>query len=291
MLADMRAMDGIKIQLYQGNCLEVMKKLETGSVDAVITDPPYNMTRLDYDKSILDWSLLWNEINRVGKENSINALFSAQPFTTDLIMSNRKKFRYEIIWCKTMGTRFLDANKMPLRAHETILIFTLPCHGKGNLKTSTYNPQFTSGLPYKRFHRHDGRGNRASHYNSSTDPFKPTINEDGKRYPFDWIIFSNNNNGNKHPSQKPLGLMKWLILTYSNPGDTVLDFCMGSGTTGVAAVQLERRFIGIEIDPAYFEIAKKRIEQAQLQIPMPLEIMDKRTFIPIPLPMIIEEAE
>lgn len=256
------------VYLLCGNSLEMLRTLEANSVMAVISDPPYGTTELSFDKLAVDWAMFWTEANRVSVENAVFALFSAQPFTTDLINSNRSHFRYDLVWCKTMGTRFLDANKMPLRAHENILIFAPSFHGKGNPKTSTFNPQKTPGKPYQRTRWNETRGNRAAHYNSTADPFKPTLNHSGERYPLDWLIYSNGNNHNEHPSQKPLALMEWLVATYSNPGDLILDPFMGSGTTGVAAVKLGRKFIGIEIDEGYFEIAKRRISEALAQPPL-----------------------
>jgi site-specific DNA-methyltransferase (adenine-specific) len=256
------------IDLRLGDCLKIMKTLPDKSIDCVVTDPPYNMTELGYDKRPLDWEALWPELKRVLKSNGVIALFSAEPFTTDLIVSNRSDFRYDLIWCKTMGTRFYDANKMPLRAHETILIFAPSFHGAGNPKTSTYNPQFWFSEPYYRKHQKHEKwaASRTNHYNNCSDPLKAAESPDGRRYPLDWLVFSNGNNGNVHPSQKPLDLISWLVSTYSNPCDCVLDFTMGSGTTGIACVQTGRNFIGIEIDPTYFSIAEKRITESQQQL-------------------------
>lgn len=252
-----------RYQLEKGDCLDVMKTLDAQSIDALIADPPYGTTKLEWDKPI-DWLGWWQEVRRICKLNAPIILFSAQPFTTDLINSNRDIFRYEIIWNKTMGVGSYDANKRPLRAHENILVFCAKFRGRKNEKISTYNPQFTKGDSYVRKRRNDGTGRRAEHYNSSSNPFMETVSK-GKRYPLSWINFSNGNNGSEHPTQKPLELMTWLVQTYSNPGETVLDCFMGSGMTGVACVKSERHFIGIEKSPDFFPIAERLIHQAELQ--------------------------
>ncbi len=250
--------------LYLGDCLEVMKLLPDKSVDAVITDPPYGTTELKYDKLKIDWQVLWYELNRVLKQTGVMVIFSAQPFTTDLISSNRKQFRYELIWCKSQGTNWLDANMRPLSAHENILIFSkiFRGRGKGNHKVTTYNPQFTNGKPY---HKDDAGRIPAAHYGKSNAGHR--VNN-GYRYPLTWQQFSNKKVDvvHIHPSQKPFDLITWLINTYSNPDDTIFDPFMGSGTTGMACMQTGRNFIGCEIDPDYFKIAEKRIHDAQQQM-------------------------
>jgi site-specific DNA-methyltransferase (adenine-specific) len=251
----------MSVELILGDCLQVMRTLEAGSVDAVITDPPYGTTQLSFDKVGIDWASYWSATFEAIHDRATVAMFAQQPFATDLIVSNRKYFRYELIWCKTMGQGFLSANKQPLRAHENILIFTptFPDNKKG-AKTTTYNPQWWYDRPYTRKHP---RGIR--HYNHPLDMSKPTEHADGRRYPLSWQIVSNGNNNNVHPTQKPLELVEYLVKMYTNPGDTVLDPFMGSGTTAVACVQAGRNFIGIEIDPVYFATAQRRIEAAQAQ--------------------------
>lgn len=197
---------------------------------------------------------------RIIKDNGAIVLFSSQPFTTDLIQSNRKMFRYEIIWEKTQKTGFLNANKMPLKGHENLLIFYrhLP----------TYNPQKYQ-IERKNIGRiREEKADRANHYGHVE---AQNYTEDGTRYPHDVIHFSNWNGAlfgktekaTVHQTQKPVPLLEYLIRTYSNEGDTVLDNCMGSGSTGVACVNTGRNFIGMELDEHYFEIAKQRIEEAQ----------------------------
>lgn len=257
-------MTPLKADLRLGNCLTVMQDIPSQSVDMILCDLPYGTTNLEWDKPI-DFVEMWKEYNRIIKENGAILLFSQQPFTTDLINSNRKMFRYEIIWEKTMKSGFINAKKMPLRVHENILVFYK--------KLPTYNPQKftvnTNGI---------GRTRRQS-FHTKMDQYNDYEKEDwsytdtGQRFPVDVIKFSNWNGALfgktdqavKHPTQKPVNLCKYLILTYTNPGDVVLDNCMGSGTTGVACMTTERHFIGIELNPEYFSLAENRIKAAQMQ--------------------------
>lgn len=241
------------VTLYQGDCLELMKGIPTKSVDMILCDLPYGTTRNGWDK-VIDLQSLFTAYKRLVKIGGVIALFSQQPFTTDLINVNRKQFRYEWIWQKSQGTGHLNAGRMPLKAHENILIFYD--------KLPTYNPQKTYGNPYY----------RAKHYKGSTNYGKQdeceTICVDGSRFPTDVIKFTSVNNSAEqklHPTQKPVPLLEYLIKTYTNEGETVLDNCMGSGSTGVACVNTNREFIGMELDEHYFEVAKNRIEQAQKQ--------------------------
>jgi len=255
-----------RVELHLGDCLEVMKSIPDKSVDAVITDPPYGTTAIDWDKPI-DLVGFWRECEHVTKSNSATLVFSCQPFTTDLIASNRKSFRYEIIWKKTQPQGFLNANKAPLRNHENIIVFYkhLP----------TYNP-----IKSKISRTDIGRVREVNAMRSKQyrEMDRTTWVETGERYPTDVVEFSNWNGAlfgktdraTEHPTQKPVDLCAYLINTYSNPGDTIFDPFMGSGTTGVACVQTGRNFIGIEIDPTYYAIAEKRIKDAQMQLRLPL---------------------
>ena len=249
------------MELLNGDCLEVMKSIPDKSIDMVLCDLPYGTTACKWDVP-LPLKQLWEQYDRITKKNAAILLFSAQPFTTDLICSNRKNFRYEIIWQKTNAQGFLNANKMPLRAHENILVFykNLP----------TYNPN-KNKCERHRSCKKNGLG-RSQQYGRT---MMHTIwVETGLRYPTDVIKFSNWNGSLfgknvshvKHPTAKPVDLLEYLIKSYSNPGDTILDNCMGSGSTGVACVNTNRDFIGIELDDNYFSIAKDRIEAAQKEV-------------------------
>ncbi len=237
-------------ELYHGDCFEVFPTIPQGSIDALISDPPYGTTALAWDKSI-DWPAFWEAALRVCSERAVIVLFAAQPFATDLINSNRRLFRYELIWHKSIAVGWLDARRRPLRAHENILVFARHLHA------STYNPQMETGhTPYRRQAKpdealalHYGRGRK---FTSGS----PT----GERYPRSVLHFPSRNGPILHPTQKPLALIEWLVKTYSYPGDTVLDPFMGSGTTGAACRETGRHFIGIEQDSAYFQGAESRLE-------------------------------
>lgn len=231
--------------LHHADCFELLPTLEENSVDALISDPPYATTALAWDKKI-DWPRFWSEANRVCKPNAVKVLFSAQPFTTTLINSNPKAFRYELIWIKPTVTGFLNARNRPLRAHENILIF---CDA---FKGSTYNPQKTPGAPYT-----TKRAGNCRLYNKQR---KCVSISAGGRFPKTWLHFKRDNHGKSlHPTQKPVDLMSWLVLTYSNAGDTVLDPFTGSGSTGKACQETDRSFIGIEKEDEYHEVAQLRL--------------------------------
>lgn len=236
------------MQLMCGDCLELMKTIPSGSVDMILTDPPYGHTNAHWDK-VIPIAQMWKDYNRIIKPNGAIVLFSQLPFAVDLINGNRKYFRYEIIWQKTSALGFLNANKMPLRAHENILIFYK--------KLPTYNSQKTVREPYIRTRK------------GTSELFHDliraeTVNANGERYPTDIVKFCNaNHRDQKHSTQKPTGLLEWLIKTYTNPGEVVLDSCMGSGSTGVACINTGREFIGIELNKNFFSVAQERIAEAQ----------------------------
>ena len=235
--------------LMQGDCLENMSNIPDKSVDMVLCDLPYGITKCKWD-SVIPFERLWTNWKRVCKQNAAIVLTASQPFTTDLIVSNRKWFKYNWVWNKVgRTTGFLNANKAPLRTTEDICVFYQ--------NQCTYNPQKTHGKPYT---AHTGTG-IIQVYNKK-DVIRITKNEDGLRYPKNLISFNVNREKHGHPTQKPVELISYLIRTYTNEGETVLDNCMGSGTTGVSCVYEKRNFIGIELEEKYFEIAKKRIEDA-----------------------------
>ena len=231
--------------LMLGDCLERMKEIPDGSVDMVLTDPPYGTTACKWD-SIIPLEPMWEQLKRVIKPNGAIVMTASQPFTTTLISSNMGMFRYCLVWEKTLFTNFAQVKKQPAKKHEDICVFYQ--------KQPTYNPQMEQGKPYT-----DKERARSMGVTGDALPIKKAITNTGTRYPSSVQKFSNGNNGNVHPTQKPVALMEYLILTYTNEGGTVLDFTMGSGTTGVACRNLNRKFIGIEMDEGYFEVAKNRI--------------------------------
>ena len=231
-------------RLLFGNCLERMAEIPDGSADMILADLPYGTTACKWD-SVIPFEPLWVHYKRIAKKNAAIVLTAAQPFTSVVVMSNLPWFKYEWIWQKEAGTGLLNAKKQPLRDHESALVFY------GN--QCTYNPQFTAGKPYTA-----RKGGETSNYNRSGTV--TTVNE-GTRCPKTVQFFQRDKN-KVHPTQKPVALMEYLIRTYTNEGEMVLDNVMGSGTTGVACANADRKFIGIEMDETYFGIAKDRIAGA-----------------------------
>lgn len=241
----------MKVDLMNGDCLELMKSIPDKSVDFIFSDPPYGTTQCSWD-SVINLDLMWCEIERIIKDNGCIALFAQAPFDKVLACSNLKLFRHEWIWEKTHATGFFNAKKMPLKAHENILIFYK--------KLPTYNPQKTFG--------HKRKTATKKMINSEVYGKEVSVQnyDSTERYPRSVIKFaSDKQKNNYHPTQKPLLLCEYLIKTYTNPGDVVLDFCMGSGTIGVGCVKLNRHFIGIEIGRNIFSTAKKRINDAMVK--------------------------
>lgn len=235
------------LQLHHGNCLAIMPTLPAKSVELVITDLPYAATACAWDKQI-DLTSLWTEWQRLLTPSGAVVLFSKQPFTSLLVASNPAWFRYELIWQKPQGTDPLRASIKPLCNHENILVFSRVGAGR-----FTYNPQFEPGKPYT------ASQDKGQHRPGIGKGFKRTKTEyDGRRYPKTVLQFSRQTG--MHPTQKPTALCEWLIKTYSNEGDTVLDACMGSGSTGAAAINTGRNFIGIELDQTYYTTARQRLE-------------------------------
>ena len=316
--------------LGQGDCLELMKHIPDGSVDLILTDPPYGTTACKWD-SVIPFELMWVELKRIIKSNGVIVLFASQPFTTKLIHSNMEMFRYSWVWEKEQGVNFLSANKQPMKVHEDIIIFYTDLGGQrgaaseynpirdylknerklagltakkaknilGNtmgghyftngvqfcipaeenykklqstgffslsyselkrwcdelelsIKTPAYNPQMTIGVPYV-----SGGGNSGE---VTSGVQKIQTKNTGTRYPRSIQKFKRETG--LHPTQKPVALLEYLIKTYTQESETVLDFTMGSGSTGVACVNTGRKFIGIEMDDNYFNIAKKRIQES-----------------------------
>lgn len=233
-------------QLYNGDCLDILPNILNCSVDLILCDLPYEKTDCDWDK-LIPMDQLWIHYKRLLKPSGVIALTAVQPFTSLLVTSNLTMFKYEWIWEKPQGTCPMIAEYQPLRNHESVLIF----YG-GKAK---YNPQMESGEPYKGFSSDTAKIGEA--YGSLKSVHKENF---GTRYPKTVQKFKQDRG--LHPTQKPVDLMEYLIKTYTNKNDVVLDNCMGSGTTGVAAGNLRRKFIGIELDSKYFEIAEERVSEA-----------------------------
>ena len=240
-------------ELYHGDFLEVMKDISDKSVDLILCDLPYGTTPCKWD-TVIDDKLMWEQYNRILKETGNIILFSSQPFTTKLINSNPKMFRYEIIWIKTRPTGFPNANYRPMKKHENILIFTKASTSTTGTIHATYNPQGL--IECERKVKRTSRGYLGESQNTKNEYISKFTN-----YPTSIIEFPSEGK-TVHPTQKPVDLLEYLIKTYSNEGEVVLDNCMGSGSTGVACMNTNRRFIGVELEKEYFDIAKKRIEES-----------------------------
>jgi site-specific DNA-methyltransferase (adenine-specific) len=236
--------------LRLGDCLEVMATIAPASVDLILCDLPYGTTQNKWD-SVIPLDQLWAHYNRIAKPNAAVVLTAQAPFDKVLGASNVSALRYEWIWRKEAGTGFLNAKRAPLKDHENVLVFYR--------EPPTYNPQMRTGFkPYKG--KYSAKNLGSDNYGSSALSGEVHREYEG-RYPLTVLDFPRDRN-KVHPTQKPVALMEYLIRTYTNEADTVLDNCMGSGTTGVACANTGRNFIGIERDPGYFEIARKRIEAA-----------------------------
>ncbi len=241
-------------QVFNADCLEGMKKIPDGSVDCIITDLPYGITSSSWDKRI-PFEPMWKQFNRVTKRNSAVALFANGKFLIELAASNLRDYHYKWVWRKNLGVGFLNAKKMPLKIHEDILIFyrQLP----------TFNPQFTQGKPYV-CKGYTGSPNYQTFKNGKRWLCKENFS--GERYPSDVqefkLPFAGGAGDKSHPTQKPIDLLEYLIKTYTNEDETVLDATMGSGSTGVACVNTGRNFIGFETEKNFYDIALKRISTA-----------------------------
>jgi site-specific DNA-methyltransferase (adenine-specific) len=238
-------MDNMINQIVRGDCLDVMKRIENESIDMILCDLPYGTTQNKWD-SVIPIMALWNQYKRIIKRNGAIVLTAQVPFDKRLGSTNLSMLRYEWIWEKDAGTGFLNANRMPLKNHENVLIFyrELP----------TYNPQKTVGQPYTTKKAHHG-----TNYGRDTVDEVITKN-DGDRFPLTVLKF-NRDKPSVHPTQKPVALFEYLIRTYTNENDLVLDNCIGSGTTAIASLNTNRRFIGIELDPNYHQIAVNRVNE------------------------------
>jgi site-specific DNA-methyltransferase (adenine-specific) len=254
-----------EIKLFLGDCLEVMKTIPAGSVDAIITDIPYGTTACKWDVTI-PFVPMWEAIKHVLKPRGVFVTTASQPFTSKLIMSNLDWFKYEWIWDKKVGSTFQLANIMPLRAHENILVFSQNGHEYYPQKILRDKPKDYRNCDYSNLGKSDGGMN---HFASKDVSQLNRILYD--KFPLSIITISaqageTNNTNRIHPTQKPVALYEYLICTYANEGETVLDMTMGSGTTMIACLKTGRNGIGIEIDPGYYAIAERRIKEAQMQL-------------------------
>ena len=238
--------------IYNEDCLEGMKRIPDKSVDMILCDLPYGTTSCKWD-SIIPFEPLWEQYERVIKNNGAIVLTAQTPFDKVLGASNLKLLRYEWIWEKSQGTGGMNANKMPLKKHENVLIFYK--------KLPTYKPQFTEGEPYKI--KRNKPSLESAYGKTGTKNNYLSVNE-GKRYPVSIVEFGRDK-AKLHPTQKPVALFEYLIKTYTNEGETVLDNCMGSGTTAIACMNTERNFIGFELDKTYYEKSLKRIKEHATQ--------------------------
>lgn len=238
----------MSVKLMQGDCLELMEDIPGGSVDMILADLPYGTTACKWD-TIIPFEPLWEQYERIIKDNGAIVLFGSEPFSSALRMSNIKHYKYDWVWDKVNRyTGYGNCKYAPLKRYETISVFAK--------QKITYNPQMTVGKPYK----------KTGDYSSKiygTGKIKKTGENRGTRYPYNILQFKGDNkkNGFLHPTQKPVELFEYLIKTYTNEDETVLDNCMGSGTTGVACKNTGRNFIGMELDEEYLKIATERINE------------------------------
>ena len=244
----------VNVNLMKGDCLELMKSIPDGSVDMVLTDPPYGTTQNKWD-SVINLESMWKELKRVVKPNGACVLFSAQPFTTNLIYSNMKCFKYSMVWKKSKCGSPLTAKYKPLTKHEDINVFSL------HKKTLKYYPQMSEGKPYKRKFTENkvnnmGFGIKGVETDNNGTRHPTTILD----YPQQW-----RRQDQVHPTQKPTELMEFLIKSFSMENETVLDFTFGSCSTGVACVNTNRKFIGVEMDEGYFNIGVKRMQESAIK--------------------------
>lgn len=235
-------------QLHHGDCLELMPlHIADESIDLILCDLPYGTTQCKWD-SVIPFDQLWQQYERIIKSNGAIVLFGAEPFSSHLRLSNLKLFKYDIIWDKIKGTGFLNAKKQVMRNHEVISVFYK--------KQCTYNPQKTTGHNLRKSSR--GKHLQTDVYGQMNQDY---VYESDERYPRSIQVFpTDTQNSSLHPTQKPVALCEWLIRTFSNFGDVVLDNCMGSGTTGIACQLSGRKFIGIEQELKYFNVAQQRID-------------------------------
>ena len=249
------------MKLYNASCFDIFPTLNDNSVDMVCVDPPYGTTTINWDK-MLDFDKMWQELNRIVKPNGNMIIFGSQPFTSLVICSNLKQFRYELVWNKNKCGSPGLAKIRPQKVHENIMVFQRESKG------ATYNPIMETGDAYTRKSKNPegyGSGKNTHGYGFGNKKMMESSNS-GTRYPKSILHASRNFSAQQtvHPTQKPTNLLNWLIMTYSDEGDTVMDFTMGSGSCGVSAKLTGRKFIGMELEKDYYDIAVKRIDDVNL---------------------------
>lgn len=246
------------IQILHGDCLELMRGIPEGSIDMILCDLPYGTTASNWDK-IIDFKKMWSQYERIIKDDGAIVLFGSGQFTYKLIESNTKLYKYKWIWFKSKRGNFVNAKNRPMTAYEEIMVFSKGNTANGSKNKMKYYPQ---GIIAKKTVRHDKSGTRFGTMAGKRPSHRDTIISEYTNYPFDVLQFDSVSK-QQHPTQKPVPLLEYLVKTYTNEGEIVLDNCMGSGSTGVACVNTGRKFIGMELDKQYFDIAVKRIEEAK----------------------------
>ena len=245
-------------KIYLGDCLDIMQDIPDKSIDMILCDLPFGITGCKWD-IIIPFHKLWNQYERIIKDRGVIVLNGSQPFTSKLIMSNLEMFKYELIWEKSRASNFVHSNYQPLKSHENIIIFSKGGAAQGSKFPMIYNKQMTTGVPYNK-----GVGHKENLHLSGKMPNRKNIilkNESGDRTPKSVIYFSCDSDKDRglHPTQKPVPLLEYLIKTYSNENDLILDNCMGSGSTIIGCLNTNRRYIGIEREKKYFDISQERI--------------------------------
>ena len=245
--------------LLFGDCLELMKLIPDGSVDLILTDPPYGTTACKWD-SVIPFEPMWAELKRIIKPDGAIVLFGSEPFSSMLRCSNLEMFKYDLVWEKSKGSNFVHSKYQPLKTHENIIVFSKGGAAQGSKTPMKYYPQMTIGVPYDKGFGHNKLNTLNGGLSKSSSIHLK--NETGNRFPRSVHYYKTaESEGSYHPTQKPVALLEYLIKTYTNEGETILDFTAGSGSTIVAALNTNRKAIGIEMDEKYFNIAKERIEK------------------------------
>ena len=252
------------MELLHGDCLELMRDIPDSSIDMVLCDLPYGTSACKWD-SVLPFDALWEQYERIIKYSGAIVLFGSEPFSSLLRTSNLKLYKYDWKWEKPNGANFLNIKYQPSKCYEDIMVFGKGATSRSTKANMTYNPQMEIGTPYYMVSGKQKTENGNVIGATVRSPIKQVVtNNDGTRYPRAVIRFASDKE-KLHPTQKPVKLLEYLIRTYTNEGDTVLDNCMGSGSTGVACINTNRRFVGMELDDSFYQIACKRVEEAQKQ--------------------------